>query len=124
MQQLKGLIINTGNADPLQPRSIDMRSAVNFGKQSIIPAVFPNHSVQTRKHMRQYLANAHPAAEKLQKVIDDFVHAVMNAPLHIEYKTIFDHYHDLWFKECSKLKKIKHVAIDTHYFANEYKPKV
>ncbi len=108
--------------DPIFVNPIDMNSAVDFGKENLIGAVFPYHKLTDRKKTRKYTKEALAVANELQAIVDDFVDAVHNAPAMITYKTIYAYYLDLWTKKCNHLKarKLKSVVIDRLFFSHEY----
>jgi len=121
------LIIANAPAEPIlvEPLSVQ-KHAVGLGKYFGPPGIRPGVDVGDRKGMRKYIKNATPAVQTLQPIIDNFIKEIQNAPKMFSYNDIYTHYLSKWFEACAKLKarKLKAVIIDSHYFAEQYAPRV
>lgn len=80
-----------------------------------------------RSRKRAFMQQAEKIAPQLQQVIDDFIKMLFLSPKRYSYKEIYEFHLNRWNTTLDHLMKsneLNRVAVDRHFFANEYSPKI
>lgn len=90
-------------------------------------AIVPLTGLVNRQQKRRFKKEALKVAGELENVNTRFIWELWNAPEHLTYKQLYNHYLTEWQNTINRLASTKEfttIGIDVLYFEREYKPQI